>query len=140
MDKQSESSGLLYPLYVDPHLFIGKKPVALEIGGESIEVKTWREVYSAILQDCINNPIYLERLMNLRGKASGKIRQFIASTPEKMTRPVKIYEDLYGEVHYGSQTLMHILTERILTPIGYDFSNVKVVVKPWKRRTWYEQM
>jgi len=46
-----------------------------------------------------------------------------------MTRPLKIDEGLYGETHYGSQTLMYILVERILSPVGYDCSDVSIVIK-----------
>jgi hypothetical protein len=40
------------PLVIDPHFFIGKKPVAVMFGDERIEVKSWSEVYGVILTRC----------------------------------------------------------------------------------------
>ena len=117
------------PLYGNFAYIVGKKPVAVLIEGERIPAAKWTSVYKTILQNCVQDPIYHERLMNLRDKALGKIRTFISGKPDGMTRPVKICEGLYGETQYGSQTLMHILTTRLLVPINYDLSRIKVVVK-----------
>ena len=68
-------------------------------------------------------------LMYLRHRAAGKCREFLSDSPAKMRRPVKIDENLYGEAHYGSETLIHILCKRILDPVHYDYSDIKVVIK-----------
>ena len=115
-----------YPLSIHPAIFVGRKPVAVLIGGEIIPTPSWSKVYMGIMQYCIKDPVYRDRLMNLRGKIAGRERVFISSKPDTMTRPYKICEGMYGETHYGSQTLMHILTERILTPINFDYSNIKI--------------
>ena len=118
-----------YPLSTNPSIFVGKKPVAVVIDGETIPVNTWVKVYKEILLYCIQDPNYYERLMSLRGRLSGQQRFFIAANPDTMSSPLKICEGIYAEVHYGSQTLMHILTVRVLTPMGFDYSNIKVVIK-----------
>ena len=115
-----------YPLSIHPSIFIGRKPVAVLIGGEIIPTPSWRKVYKEILQHCIKDLVYHERLMSLRGKLAGKERVFISSKPDTMSCPLKICEEMYGEVHYGSQTLMRILTERILTAINFDYSDIKI--------------
>jgi len=67
--------------------------------------------------------------MYLRDKAAGKSRVFLSGNPDGMSKPLRIDEDLYGEVHYGSQTLMHILLNHILTPAGFDVADIRVVLK-----------
>jgi len=117
------------PLAVHPYVFVGKKPVAVLFGEERVEVKTWRQVYAAILKRCNDDPIHHERLMYLRNKVAGKVRVFLSDDPEKMTRPLMIDDGLYGETHYGSETLMHILVNHILTPAHFDYSNISIVIK-----------
>lgn len=120
-----------YEAYLNAHpsIFVGKKVEAVIINGECIPAKSWRLVYKAVLQDCIKDPIRHEMLMELRGRIAGQQRVFIAASPDKMKRPLEISKDLYAEVHYGSETLMHILTIRVLKPLGYDYSKIMVLIK-----------
>ena len=118
-----------YPLTAPPYLFVGRKPAAVLFGDERAEVKTWRQVYSVILGRCNNNPVHHVTLMYLRDKAAGKVRVFLSGSPDSMTRPLRIDEGLYSETHYGSATLMHILVNRILTPVGFNCSDISIVVK-----------
>ena len=122
------------PLTIEPHYFIGKKPVAVLFGEERITVKTWREVYGVILKRCNSDPAYHEKLMYLRNKTAGKIRRFLSDKPEGMWKPIKIDEDMYGEVSYGSATLMHILINRILAYTGFDCNGISLVLIEGKRK------
>ena len=122
---ESEGGGMnnveyTYPLTVPFYLFIGKKPAAVLFDAERIEVKTWREVYSAIIKRCNDNPEHHERLMNLRNRTAGKVRVFLSDRPDSMARPHQIDAEMYGEVGYRTATLLHILCNRILTPAGFD--------------------
>jgi hypothetical protein len=127
--KESDFMSVEYWLSTKPYVFVGTKPEAVLIDGESIPVKTWRMVYKVILQRCIENPVYHKRLMALRGRLSGQQRVFISARPDGMSSPLEICEGLYAEVHYGSETLMHILTVRVLNPIHYDYSKIKIRLK-----------
>jgi hypothetical protein len=122
---------MAYEAYLNakPYIFVGQKPEAVIINGERIPTKTWRLVYKEVLQDCIKDPARYELLMSLRGRIAGQQRVFIASSPNGMTRPLEVCEGLYAETHYGSETLMHILTIRVLKPLGYDYSKIKIVIK-----------
>ena len=120
---------ITYPLEAKPYVFVGKKPVAVLFGDERVEVKTWRQVYAVILKRCNDNPVHHERLMYLRGKVAGKVRVFLSDDPGRMTRPFMIDDGLYGETHYGSETLMHILVNHILAPAHFDCSNIHIVIK-----------
>ena len=117
------------PIYIHSSIFVGKKPVAVIFGEETEPAHTWTKVYKVILQRAIQDPIYYERLMNLRGRLAGKVRVFISDNPNYMTRAVKNADDLYGEAHYGSATLMHILVNIILKAMYYDYSFIKIVIK-----------
>jgi hypothetical protein len=109
-----EAAPVSYPLTTPSYLFVGRKLAAVFFGGELVEVKTWRGVYSVIIGRCNQDPRGHEKLMYLRNKAAGKVRKFLSDKPDGMTRPHRIDEDLWGEVHYGSATLHHILLNQIL--------------------------
>jgi hypothetical protein len=123
-----------YPLTIPPYVFVGTKPTAVLFGSERVEVKSWRQVYSVIIGRCNQDPACHERLLYLRNKAAGKVRAFLSDKPDGMTRPIKIDDGLYGEVHYGSQTLAHILVNRILAPAHFDYSNISVAIRERVRR------
>ena len=118
-----------WPLTTTPHYFIGTKPAAVQFGTEVVEVKTWREVYAVVLKRCNDDPKGHEMLMYLRNKVAGKVRVFLSDKPDGMTRPHRIDTDLYGEIHYGTETLMHILVNHLLKWARFDCSNVSIVIK-----------
>jgi hypothetical protein len=117
-----------YPLNTDTHIFVGKKPAAVLFGEERTDVKTWRGVCEVILTRCNQNAEHHETLMYLRNKAAGKCRVFISDKPDGMKRPLKIDEDIFCETHYGSATLMHILINRILAPVGFDCYGINLAL------------
>ena len=117
------------PITTNPVLFRKQKTLAVIFGKKRVHVKTWAGVVVAVLTHCIQDPVYHDKLMELRGRIAGKERFFIAKTPDSMKRPKKICEGLYVEVTYGSETLMHILVNRILWAIHYDCSDIYVVLK-----------
>ena len=117
------------PLSTNPAIFIGQKPLAVLIGDERISVKSWTGVFTAILKHCDSNAVYHEKLMDLRGKIAGKSRVFLAESAADMSKPVKIAEKLYAEGHFGSAGMMHVLCKRILAPVGFDCSNVYIILK-----------
>jgi len=116
-------------LKTNPVLFRKQKTLAVMFGEERVPVKSWAGVVVAVLTHCIQDPVYHDKLMKLRGRIAGKERFFIAENPSDMKRPKEICEGLYVEVMYGSETLMHILVNRILRAIGYDCSDIYVVLK-----------
>ena len=111
------------------HIFIGKKPAAVLFGEERVEVKTWSQVYAAVIGRCNQDPAGHERLMYLRNKAAGKVRVFISDSPAGMRRPLKVDEGIFCEIHYGTETLLHILTVRILKPARFDYSGIRVALR-----------
>jgi hypothetical protein len=118
-----------YRLAEQPLLIRGTKPAALLFGNERVEVKTWKQVFAVVLARCNANERCREALMNLRGRISGNKRVLLAASPDGMTRPCKIDDDLYAESGFGSETLMHVLAERLLKPAHYDYSDVRVVIR-----------
>ena len=118
-----------YPFTVDTSAFIGKKPVAVLFGEERAEANTWRKVYIAIIKRCNADTQCHENLMYLRDKIAGKVRVFLSHSPNGMRCPLKIDEDMYAEIHYGTATLLYILRDRILAPAHFDYSNIKIAIK-----------
>ena len=118
----------ILPLTINPVIFRKQKPIALLFGETRVQVKTWSEVHTEVLRHCIKDPVYYNRLMQLRGRIAGNSRVFIAETPDSMRRPRKVCEGLYTEVMYGSETQMSILVERILKAIRYDCRDIYVVL------------
>ena len=127
MDNERPDREHAYSFYCETYHFVGKKVVAVYFGEERVPAKTWVQVYKIILDRC--NQQCHDMLMYLRNKTAGKVRLFLSDSPDSMTRPLKIDEDLYGETHYGSATLMHILRERILSPAGFDYSHILIAFK-----------
>jgi len=117
------------PLSVPTYMFVGKKPAAILFGEERVDVKSWREVYAVIIGRCNQDEQHHQTLMYLRDKIAGKVRMFLPANPKGMTRPLKIDDGIFCETHYGSSTLLHILTQRILSPVGYDYSHIKIILK-----------
>ena len=60
---------------------------------------------------------------------SGKKRALLASSDEGMRSPLPIGGGLFLETHYDTETLLNILMNRILRPIGYDYSAIRVTVR-----------
>ena len=119
----------IIPLALDSVLLKGTKPIAVLFGEERIDTTTWKKVFTVILSRCNQCSQYHNTLMELRGRLAGQVRVFLSDTPDSMKRPVKIDEEMYAETHYGAETLMHILKNRILNPINYDYSNINIVLK-----------
>lgn len=119
----------LYPLSGDSGVFRGKKPVSVYFSeSERVNVTTWKQVAEVILTKVTNDNHYLGELYKLSGRISGKQRVLLDDNSEKMRRPLKIKEKLYMETHYDTESLLRILTARILSAIGYDYSHIHVSV------------
>ena len=117
----------VYPLNVGTGIYKGKRPTAVIFPGEvRKECPTWKKVMEEILKDCCKN---LERHQMLRGKILGRNRVLLGSETGKMRSPVKIDEALFVETHYDAETLLRILTTRILDEVGYDYSKIQIAVK-----------
>ncbi|MDR1209251.1 MAG: hypothetical protein LBK41_02895 [Clostridiales bacterium] len=120
----------VFPLKNAPaNYFIGKKPAAVVFGGETITVKKWTDVYRLIYERVNQNPQSHEDLMYLRNKVSGKVRLFISDKPDGMRRPMKVDEEIYVEMQYGTETMFHIMVGCILKYVRYDLSDIKIIVK-----------
>ncbi len=119
----------VYPLTIAPYFFVGRKPAAVLFGDERVEVKTWRQVYSVIIGRCNQDPACHEKLMYLRNKAAGKVRLFLSDKPDSVTVPLRIDDNLFAEIDYGSQTLMHVLVKQILAYVPFDCSGISIVLR-----------
>lgn len=120
----------IYPLNVGTGIYKGKRPTGVILpNGTREESPTWKKVMEAILKDCCRDPVKRQRLMDLRGKILGRNRVLLGSETGKMRSPIKIDEALYVETHYDAETLLRILTLRILDEVGYDYSKIQIAVK-----------
>lgn len=121
---------ILYSLNVGAGIFKGKRPTGILFAdGRRTENPTWKSVAEELLKDCCKDAAQRQALMDLRGKVLGRNRVLLGSESGKMRSPVKIEEALYVETHYDAETLMRILTTRILDMVGYDYSKIRIAVK-----------
>ena len=128
MSDPDERREFVYPFTADTYLFIGKKAVAVYFGEERVAVKNWREVFRLLL-GCCNRECH-DELMYLRNKVSGKVHVFLSDKPDRMTRPFKLDDGLFADSgHYGTATLLHILRDRILNPVHFDYSNIRIAIQ-----------
>ena len=120
----------IYPLTASTAVFKGKKPTGVRFPGNiRQDVPTWKKVVETILIRCNRNPECHQKLMDLRGKVSGRNRVLLGKSAENMRSPVKIDDELYVETHYDTETLLRILTTRILDPVQYDYSRITITVR-----------
>ena len=114
-------------LYSNPAMLKGKKPTAVIFGGERVEVKKWREVYTEILRRCD-----MEKhsdLMYLRNRVAGRERMVISDKPEGMNVPVMLSEDLFVEAFFDTEWLIRTLVQRILDVVRFDYSGITIAVR-----------
>ena len=133
-DGQTETIEMIFPLSTSPALFKGTKPTAVFFGEEKVEVKTWRKVYTLILQQCATLTEKRDMLMHLRGKISGRDRFFLSGKPDGMNVPIKIAEKLYAEGYFDTEQLLKVLTIDILDSVRYDYSDISISIIPGKKR------
>lgn len=131
-EKRAKSYERVYPLSTEPAIFKGKKPTGVLFEeNDRVNVGTWKMVFKEILQRCNADPEKHVALMNLRGKISGRERVLLSNKPKPgtMRSPLQIDENLYVETHYDTETLLRILTTRILNPVDYDYSKISIAIR-----------
>lgn len=126
-------SEITVPLDTNPSMFVGTKPNAVIVGDVQHVVRSWHEVYEIVIGKCNADPRRHELLTNNLHWFQGNVRKFLSDSPNCMKRPLKVDENLWAETHYGSATLLHILVERILGPVGFDCSGIKIAFDPTRR-------
>lgn len=120
----------IYSLNAGTGFYKGKKPIAIIFeDGRRVECPTWKKVMEEILKDCCTDKVKHQALMDLRGKILGRNRVLVGSETGKMRGPVKIDEALYVETHYDTETLLRILTTRILEAVDYDYSKIQIAIQ-----------
>ena len=126
VEKSFES---IYPLTDNPAFFKGKKPTAVIIDNKRVEVHTWRKVVQAIMQDCISDKRRKAIVFSMCGKIAGNKRVILSTNDDTMDNPLKIDENLYLESQYDVETMLKILTLRILEGVGYDYSRISIALR-----------
>jgi len=127
--KEQLSSERRFPLFVSPALFKGMKPVSLTFpDGRELAVSKWRDLAVALLQDCNADEICHENLHNMCGKVYGRNRIILGHDPSVMDVPLKVDEDIYFEGKFDTESLLKVLTERVLRPAGYDYRFITITV------------
>ena len=115
---------------VSPAELKGKKPLAIQTkSGEWIETLTWKKVVQKILQTYNENPESHKKFMDMRGKVFGRWGAILESTPDNMSVPLKIDENLYFEAKFDTETMIKVLLEKVLTPANCDCSEIKIRYK-----------
>jgi hypothetical protein len=126
-EKRYES---LYPLSVGTGIYKGKRPTGVIFAdGRREESPTWKKVVEILLKDCCKDSSKRQKLMNLRGRILGRNRVLLGSEKGRMRSPLKICEALYVETHYDAETLLRIVTTRILDAVDYDYSGIRIAVQ-----------
>ena len=121
---------IIYPLNAGTGVFKGKRPTAILFSeNRRVKTPTWKSVATELLMDCCSDAKKCQALMDLRGKVQGRNRVLLGSEIGKMRSPVKIKDALYVETHYDAETLLRIITTRILDEVKYNYSDIKIAVK-----------
>ena len=130
IDKRAKDYESIYKLTSGTAIFKGKKPTGVFLKqGVRSEAGTWKKVFELILKDCVSDSAKYVDLRNLCGKIRGRERLILSDVPGNMRSPLKIAEGLFIESHYDTGSLLYILTNRILDPIGYDYTNIEIAIR-----------
>lgn len=119
-----------YPLAAGAKIFKGTKPNSVIFQDDTrIHVSTWKQVVAAVMEHCLDDKNNKDALKALSDNISGKKRLLLSKTGTSMRSPLKLCEGLYMETHYDTETLLNVLTIRILGAIQYDYSNIQVTIR-----------
>lgn len=120
----------IYPLTAGAKIFKGMKPTNVIFeNGARVHVSTWKQVVHEIMKECIKSEKNKQKLCELRGNVSGRKRLLLAEKPENMRSPLMLCDNLYMETHYDTETLLNVLTLRILGAIQYNYTNIKIAIR-----------
>ena len=124
------ASEIVIPIVVHPSYFKGRKPMETQFpNGEVIQTPKWKLVVAAIMQDAIKDKSVQENLYALRGRIMGRSRTILSASPDGMKQPIKVDEDLFLETNYDTETLLYVLTRRVLRPSGYEPTGIRIKIK-----------
>ncbi len=122
--------GTVLPLGENTRLFKGTKPLKLIFPDQSqVFVTSWKQGVAEVLRRCLAQPGMEAALRREAGNITGRSRVLLAESAEGMRSPVPLAEGLYMESHFDTETLLSVLTRRILGQIGYDYSGIRVSIR-----------
>ena len=120
----------VYPLAAGSKIFKGTKPISVIFGdGIQVYVSTWKQVVSTIMAQCLKSAENKAKLVALSNSISGRKRKLLAESDTEMRSPLKLCDNLYMESHYDTETLLNVLTNRILDAIQYDYRNIQISIR-----------
>ena len=128
-DSRTVNEDQIYPLSSGPALFKGMKPSYVVFGREKVIACKWKTVFTQVMERCNADSVRHRALMNLRDRVTGRSRIILSDQPAGMRSPQKIDHKLYVETHYDTETLMRILLYKLLDAVGYDYSDITVLVR-----------
>ena len=124
-----EDGDQLLPLAAEPARFKGLKPSLLLFpDGRTVAAQNWRRVILEILLDCNKDTVQHDRMMQLRERVPGRLRSLLSKSPDGMSVPLMIDENLYLEGKLDTEYLIKTVRDQILDPVGYDYDRIGFVV------------
>ena len=125
-----ESYESVYPLAAGSRIFKGTKPTGVILSDKTrIGVSTWKQVVRVIMEQCLKSCDNKTKLMKLSNSISGRKRKLISESGTDMRSPLALCDNLYMESHYDTETLLNVLTKRILDAIRYDYSGIRIAIR-----------
>ena len=122
---ESERAIIGASLYKNYAFFKGKKPISVVFpNGREVEAGSWKKCVREILLDSITEPEVLQAMLSLRGRIFGKSLIILADSPERMDSPIHFGEELFFESKFDTESLLHMLVDRVLQPCGYDVRGI----------------
>lgn len=120
----------IYPLAAGSKIFKGTKPTSVIFPDKTqVYVSTWKQVVSTIMAQCLKSSDNKAKLFALSNSISGRKRRLLAKFDTDMRSPLKLCDSLYMESHYDTETLLNVLTNRILDAIQYDYSSIQISIR-----------
>lgn len=131
LDKERDGLGLWeLSSRVDSGQMEQIKPNGIRLpNGKEINVRTWKCLAVAILQECASVPECRKKMMEEASAETTGHKRLLSSDPSMLYGPLKIAEGLY----FNGMTTMRYLLKRlmnVLDTVGYDYSHIEVNVRP----------
>ena len=130
--QEQKNEPITVHLKTQTRFFVGKKPIKLFMGEDEIPVNKWREVVRILLKRC--NREKHNELLSVRNKIIGMSRTILSDSGNGMDKPAKIDENIYFEIHFGTDTMLNNLFH-IFDAIDYDYKDFLVTVKNSNRKS-----
>lgn len=104
--------------------FKGNKPISVTLPNGSIyTARRWKDVAITILEDCLKDG-NVDNLFRNVDEIWCRNRILMARNKSQMHSPLEVADGVYFESYFDTESLLAVMKDYVLKPLGYDIDNV----------------